>query len=109
MDLIEKYRNKSVEELVSIVESKEYTHETTKIAMEILKSRNIPKKNLAKYSKKYFTQFFKENFQQTILTNTGEFTLPQSEYLTVDELKQIIGTQFGIIQGRRSMFYINNL
>lgn len=105
MDLLEKYRTKKIEELVSIVESKEYTIDATNIAREIIKSRNISKKNLAKYAKKYFTKFFKENLQKTVLTKSEEFSLPTSEFLTEDEMKQIIGTQYGILQGRRSMFY----
>jgi len=107
LNLEKKYKALGIKELVEIVESPDYTEEARNVAMKELESRNPLPKSLIKLSQEYFKEYFENQLGGTLLTNMNDINFPRSEYLSKDELKEIISHIYNELRSRRDDFYKN--
>ena len=105
MHLQEHYSKKSDEELVHLIEEQGLTTEAVRTVSKILSDRECAAETIQQFATNYYIAFFKDEFSKTILTTLGESEMPQSVFLSEDELKQAAENAFEDVMHTRSDFY----
>lgn len=94
MELIERYRKKTNEELVKVIESPaDYQPEAIKVAKQVLRSRNLEQADLLKLARAIQTEKIDRYLDGFSVVN-DKLELPESHFLNEEEMKLLFKTCF---------------
>lgn len=92
--LYERYLHKTSEELVEVIEAKEnFQPEIPKIALEILKERNLPHEQILKLSTDFQRARIVKMLNELDPLN-DELTIPTSFFLGKEDIKELLRNEF---------------
>jgi len=104
MSLFKTYSNRSISQLVAIVESgDDYTNEARQVASTILELKEIDKETLKQEASLFWEQKLQENIKQLILNNKK----PKSTILSSEEIAVLFRTAFENWKEKQKTFEID--
>lgn len=94
MSLIDRYNNKSLIELVKIVESaQEYQPEAVETAKQLIRDRKLDQADILKASREVISQKI-NSYLESFSPVNDKLVLPESHYLNEEEVKLVFKTCF---------------